>query len=64
MIIVKNRHLSVEIDEAQGAELRGIYSPDGRNALAFYDWSSPTPVGKGGGYGSSEMDWLSGYRGG
>ena len=64
MIIVKNAHLSVEIDEAQGAEIRGIFTPDGRNALAWYDWSSPTPVGKGASYGSSEMDWLSGYRGG
>ena len=64
MIVLKNPHLSVHIDEMQGAELRGIYTPDARNALASYEWSSPTPVGRGASYGSSEMDWLSGYRGG
>jgi len=46
MIILKNAHLSVEIDEAHGAEIRGVFTPDGRNALAWYDWSSPTPVGR------------------
>ena len=64
MITLKNSHLAVVIDESQGAELRGIFAPDGRNALAWYDWKSPTPVGRGSTYGDSEMNWLSGYRGG
>lgn len=64
MLTLRNSHLRVEIDPAQGAEIRAVRTPDGRNALAWFDWESPTPVGRGASYGDPELDWLSGYRGG
>lgn len=64
MIELSNDQLCVEVDTDLGAEIRAVRTTDGRNALADFDWESPTPVGRGQSYGSSELDWLSAYRGG
>ena len=56
--------MEVVVDDEVGGEIRAVRAPDGRNALAWYDWISPTPVGRGSTYGDPEMDWLSAYRGG
>lgn len=56
--------MSVVIDENLGAEIRAVRSADGREALAWYDWESPTPAGRGLGYGDPELDWTSNWRGG
>ncbi len=64
MIVLENGQLVVELDPAAGAQIRRISRPGGPNALAWYDWKSPVPADESIGYGDSELDWKSRYRGG
>ncbi|WP_154096264.1 hypothetical protein [Microbacterium testaceum] len=48
----------------RGGEITFFGGPDGRNALAYYDWDTPLSADSGPSYGSSELDWLSRYRAG
>jgi len=56
--------IEVTLDPSRGGEFIRIARPGGINALAHYDWASPVPAGVNGRYGSTQLDWLSGYRGG
>jgi hypothetical protein len=56
--------LRVDVDPAAGAEIVRVGVPGGANALAHYDWAAPHPAETSASYGSSELDWLSRYRGG
>lgn len=65
MLILTNAHLTVEIAVERGADIMSaIPAGSTENALATYDWSSPVPADALTDYGSSEKNWLSGYRGG
>jgi hypothetical protein len=57
-------HLEVDIDVVHGAEIRSVARPGGPNALAWHDWAAPAPADESSTYGSSQLDWLSRYRGG
>lgn len=63
MLTLESAELHVSVDPAHGAEICDLRTPGGPNALARYDWRTPIPAA-GGGYGDSQNDWLSRYRGG
>lgn len=63
--VLSNQHIRVEFEPARGGEVRAVRSSiEGANSLAYYDWTTPTPATATHSYGDSELDWLSGYRGG
>lgn len=64
MLTLTNDHLTVDVEPRRGGEIRAVRDRDGRNALGYYDWAAPASAGPGHTYGSSELDWLSAYRGG
>jgi hypothetical protein len=64
MIELANDFMSVQIDDQIGAQIQAVRNSSGRNALAWYDWKSPTPLNRGLSYGNAEQDWASSYRGG
>lgn len=64
MVTLHNRQLTVEVDEDLGAEIRVVRGPDGRNALAYHDWDTPTSPSRGRSYDDPELDWLADYGGG
>ena len=61
---LSNAVAHVEVDPHRGASILhfGATSLPADNVLARYQWESPLPQADG--YGSSQQDWLSGYRGG
>lgn len=63
-ITLHTDHLNVDVAVGRGAEIRALRRPGGPNALAHYDWTTPVPAESHNGYGDSEQDWLSHYRGG
>ena len=63
-IRLENRHLIVDVVPDRGADIRCVRRPGGENVLAAYDWRSPLPASRSTGYGDSQLDWLSEYRGG
>src|SRR5947207_2504917 len=64
MVTLSSPSLTVVVDPARGAEIRRIAGTDRHNVLAAYDWEAPVPARRSASYGSSRLDWLSGYRGG
>jgi galactose mutarotase-like enzyme len=67
LLTLKNDHIEVIVDPSHGAELLRVARPgDAKegNALAHYDWETPTRARDGQRYGSTVLDWLSDYRGG
>ena len=64
MIELRSPLIEVDVDDDAGAQVVRIALPGGDNALAWYDWDVPVPARSGQSYGDSELDWLSGYRGG
>lgn len=65
MITLANDHLQVVVEPEFGAQILSITAAGTtNNALALYDWRSPTRARDGQRYGDSAMDWLSSYRGG
>lgn len=65
LLTIANEHISIDIDPVHGAEITRIARPDGANALAWYDWSTPAPAEREHtSYGNDHLDWLSRYRGG
>jgi galactose mutarotase-like enzyme len=63
MIVLERPHLRVEIDPDCGGEIGFAGTPGGANALASYDWPTPVPAAASTSYGTTELDWLSRYRG-
>lgn len=61
---LSNPAAHVDIDPHRGASILhfGATSAPADNVLASYHWESPLPQANG--YGTSQQDWLSGYRGG
>jgi galactose mutarotase-like enzyme len=55
--------LRVVLRPERGAELAFV-GPPGDNRLAWYDWLTPLRASRSASYGSSELDFLSEYRGG
>lgn len=63
-LTLRSEHLSVTLDPERGGEVTSVRRPGKENVLAYHDWDSPLPAGRGPGYGSTELDWLSRYRAG
>jgi hypothetical protein len=61
--VLEHDSLRVEVDAEAGAEIQFVGAPGGDNVLASYSWAAPIPVSRSASYGTSELDWLSGYRG-
>ncbi|MPZ95866.1 MAG: DUF4432 family protein [Propionibacteriales bacterium] len=59
-----NEHLRVDVRPERGAEIAVLGAPNGRNLLASFGGASPLPASRSVSYGSTELDWLSHYRGG
>lgn len=61
---LSNAAAHVDVDPHRGASILhfGATSQPADNVLANYQWESPLPQGNG--YGTSQQDWLSSYRGG
>ncbi|MBY6362488.1 hypothetical protein [Rhodococcoides corynebacterioides] len=65
MIQLANEHIEVGLEPEYGAQILSITAAGSTaNALAHYDWRSPTRARDGHRYGTSGTDWLSDYRGG
>lgn len=64
MITLQSDHMTVRVDESRGGTIRQVGSRADHNVLADYGWSAPLPAEASMTYGSSQLDWLSGYRGG
>ncbi|WUI02679.1 aldose 1-epimerase [Spirillospora sp. NBC_00431] len=64
MLEITNGRTVVAVAPERGAEIRSITLDGGPNALAYHDWTTPSPATAANGYGDSETDWLSFYRGG
>lgn len=63
-IWLRSMHLTVVISPARGAEVRHLGPPDGPNVLFHQDWQTPVRASRSTSYGSTELDWLSEWRGG
>jgi hypothetical protein len=63
-LTLRNDALRVEVDLDRGAELTYLGPPAGANLLYYADWQAPLRASRSTSYGSSELDWLSEYRGG
>lgn len=63
MITLRNKRLTVRVDEDLGGEITQI-EVDGVELLAYYDWESPVAARRSSPYGHERHDWLSDYRGG
>lgn len=64
LVTLDNGLVSVTLDPTRGGEIRAFTPPDRPNAISFYEWDSPLSVTRGPSLGTSELDWLSKYRGG
>ncbi|WP_020111331.1 hypothetical protein [Rhodococcus sp. 114MFTsu3.1] len=65
MIHLGNDHIEIELEPEHGAQILSITAAGSTaNALAHYNWRSPTRARDGHRYGDSGTDWLSDYRGG
>lgn len=65
MITLSNDHIEVSVEPEFGAQILSVKQPGSDvNALAHYDWRSPSRSRDGQRYGDSATDWLSNYRGG
>jgi hypothetical protein len=64
LITLRSDALTVSLDPDRGGEITAITAPERGNALSYHDWPAPLEAGLGPSYGSSELDWLSKYRGG
>lgn len=63
MLELSSEHLRVAVAPERGAEFTFV-GPPGDNRLASYDWVAPLRASQSRSYGSSELDFLSEYRGG
>jgi galactose mutarotase-like enzyme len=61
--VIRSGPFVVELDERIGGEMTRLRH-NGRDLLAFYDWTSPVRASHSVGYGDPKLDWLSEYRGG
>lgn len=56
--------LEVDVRPMSGAQFTHLAQVGRQNVLAWYDWATPLPAGRGPSYGDDRLDWLSAYRGG
>jgi len=63
-VVLENDHVTLVMDPARGGEITQFARPGEANGLAHYAWTSPSPPDQNISYGSTELDWLAGYRGG
>jgi len=63
-IVLANEHVELVLDPERGGEIVRFARPGEANGLAHYSWASPNPPDQTIRYGSTELDWLAGYRGG
>ncbi|WP_374114874.1 DUF4432 family protein [Pseudarthrobacter sp. R1] len=52
------------LDPERGGEIQSFARHGEGNGLAHYGWTTPNPPDQNIRYGSTELDWLAGYRGG
>ncbi|MQA77178.1 MAG: DUF4432 family protein [Streptosporangiales bacterium] len=64
MITLDNGLLTVRVAPERGAEIRFLGAPGGPNLLFHQPTATPLRESNSTGYGSTEGDWLSEYRGG
>jgi galactose mutarotase-like enzyme len=64
VITLQTPAIRVEVDDAHGAVVTAVRDSSGRNALAHYDWEAPIPAERGFSYGTEELDFHAGFRGG
>jgi hypothetical protein len=62
-VVLNSAHATLGID-TRGAEIRWFSRAEGPNCLQWATWESPVPATEARGYGTSELDWLSHWRGG
>jgi Domain of unknown function (DUF4432) len=63
-LFLTGAHLRVRVAPRRGAEIREIASSVSPNMLFFDDWPSPVRASESASYGTSQLDWLSEWRGG
>jgi galactose mutarotase-like enzyme len=64
VITLQTPAIRVEVDDEHGAVVTAVRDSEGTNALAHYDWETPIPADRGVSYGSEELDFHAGFRGG
>lgn len=64
VIRLANEQIEVLVAPERGGEIRFIGQPGGDNVLAYNDFLAPLSALTSISYGSSQLDWLSAYRGG
>jgi hypothetical protein len=64
VIHLESGRTALTVAPERGGEIRFIGEPGGQNLLAYDNFLTPAPASTSGSYGSSELDWLSAYRGG
>jgi hypothetical protein len=57
-------HVALTLDPTRGGEIQTFARTGENNVLAYWDAPFPLSCDDGPGYGSTELDWLSRYRGG
>jgi Domain of unknown function (DUF4432) len=63
LLELSSEDLRVVLCPSRGAEIVFV-GPPGDNRLAWYEWNTPVRASESQSYGSSELDFLSEYRGG
>ncbi|BCW54352.1 MULTISPECIES: hypothetical protein [unclassified Arthrobacter] len=63
-VVLENEHVELVMDPERGGEIVRFARPGEANGLAHYAWTTPNPPDQNIRYGSTELDWLAGYRGG
>src|ERR1700752_1900752 len=63
-LVLRSPHIVVCIAVDHGAEVREVAATSSPNMLFFEDWPTPLRASKSSSYGTSQLDWLSEWRGG
>jgi hypothetical protein len=63
-LALTNRYLTVSVVPEHGAEIRAVASASSPNMLFYDDWATPARAFQSASYGTSQLDWLSEWRGG